>query len=84
MAAVTTGIADHYELKDVSFSYQWLLDEVEVADATEASYTVASADRRRAIAVRVSFSDDEDNEVTLDQRAVLSVAAELPDRHRLG
>ena len=66
LAADTTDVADDYGLEDVSFSYQWLLDDVEVAGATGASYTVASADRLRAIAVRVSFSDDEDNEVTLD------------------
>ena len=65
LAVDTTGITDADGLESVSFSYQWLLDDVEVAGATGASYTTSPADRHRAIAVRVSFSDDNGDAETL-------------------
>ena len=67
-------IADADGLTNVSFSYQWLADDTEIAGATGDSYTLVADDAEKAIKVRVSFSDDDDNGETLTSVATAAVA----------
>ena len=65
LTAGTSGIADEDGLENVSFNYQWLADDAEIAGATGYTYTLADTDAGKTIKVRVSFTDDADNEETL-------------------
>ncbi len=83
LTANTSGIADDDGLANVSFSYQWLADDAEIAGATGLTYTLSAADEGKAVKVRVSFTDDADNEETLSSGATDAVAApELPVKPR--
>ena len=75
LTADRSGIADADGLDDVSFTYQWLADDTEIAGATGSTYTVAAADEGKAIKVQVSFTDDAGNEETLTSEATDAVAA---------
>ena len=75
LTADISGIADEDGLDDASFSYQWLSDGTEIAGANGSSYTLADADKGKAIKVRVSFSDDGGNEEALTSDATVAVAA---------
>ena len=75
LTADTSGIADADGLGNVSFTYQWLADDVDIAVATGSSYTLTDADDGKAIKVSVSFTDDEGNEETLTSAAASAVAA---------
>ena len=66
----TSGIADADGLSGVSFSYQWLADDADIAGATESSYTLVLANLTKTIKVRVSFIDNADNAETLTSEAV--------------
>ena len=66
----TSGIADADGLSGVSFSYQWLADDADIAGATESSYTLVLANLTKTIKVRVSFIDNTDNAETLTSEAV--------------
>ena len=76
LTADTSGIADGDGLDNVSFTYQWVADDADIAGATGSSYTLVAADAGKAIKVRVSFTDDEGNEETLTSAATSAVAAE--------
>ena len=78
LTADTSGIADADGLENVSFSYQWLADDAEIAGATGLTYTLADADEDKAIRVRVSFTDDAGNEETLTSAATAAVAGAEP------
>ena len=65
LTADTSGIADHNGLENANFSYQWLADDTATDGATGREYTLAEADKGKAIKVRVSFTDDGGNEETL-------------------
>ena len=74
LTAGTSGITDEDGLEDVTFSYQWLADDAEIAGATDSSYTLGDADEGKAVKVVVSFTDDDGNEETLASAATASVA----------
>ena len=76
LTADTPGIADGDGLDNVSFTYQWVADDTDIAGATGSSYTLVAADAGKAIKVRVSFTDDEGNAETLTSAATSAVAAE--------
>ena len=65
LTADTSGIDDEDGLTNVIFSYQWLAGDVEIQGAASYSYTLSDDDAGRAIRVRVSFTDDNDNEESL-------------------
>ncbi len=69
----TSGIADADGLTGAIFSYQWLADGTNIRDATGSSYTLAGADKGKAIKVRVTFTDDAGNAETLTSEATASV-----------
>ena len=78
LTANTSGIADADGLTNVSYSYQWLADDSEIAGATNSTYTLADADEGKAITVRVSFTDDTGNGEALTSAATAAVAAAEP------
>ena len=86
LTANTSGIADDDGLNNVQYEYQWLADDSEISGATGSTYTLADADEGKAITVRVSFTDDADNEETLTSAATEVVAGaqpmEPPDKPR--
>ena len=58
LTADTSGIADANGLTNVSYNYQWLADDADIAGATGYRYTLADSDEGRTIRVRVTFTDD--------------------------
>ena len=75
LTADTSGIADEDGLDNVSNSYQWLVDNTEVAGATGSTYTLADTDAGKAIKVQVNFTDDAGNDETLTSAATDAVEA---------
>ena len=78
LTADTTGIDDSDGLADVSYNYQWLADDTEIAGATGNAYVLTSAELGKAVRVRVSFTDDAGNEESLTSAATTAVAAAPP------
>ena len=78
----TSGIADADGLTNVSYSYQWIRNDgssdTDIQDARGSTYTLVAADEGKAIKVKVSFTDDADNEETLTSTATAEVAAGTP------
>ena len=74
LTANTSGIADADGLGSVQYEYQWLADDTDIAGATGSTYTLAAADEGKTIKVKVSFTDDADNEETLTSVATAAVA----------
>ena len=72
----TSGIADADGLTNVSFTYQWLADDVDISGATGSTYTLTDSEEGKAIKVEVSFVDDEGNDESLTSAATDTVAAE--------
>ena len=75
LTANTSSIADADGLDDVSFTYQWLADDSEIAGATNATYILAADDEGKTIKVRVPFSDDAGNAESLTSAATETVSA---------
>ena len=65
LTASTSGIADADGLRNVAYGYQWLAADAEIAGATSSSYTLAEADKGKTIRVKVSFTDDAENQESL-------------------
>ena len=71
----TSGIADADGLTGATFSYQWLSSrDTEIGGATSSTYTLVAADEGKTVKVKVSFTDDADNEETLTSVATTAVA----------
>ena len=83
LTADTSGIADEDGLDNVVFSYQWIQndgsDDTEIAGASGSSYTLTKAEQGQTILVKVSFTDDANNEESLPSAATDAVAA-LPGK----
>ena len=75
LTAGTSGVADADGLSNVQYEYQWLADDADISGATNATYTLATADEGKAIKVQVGFTDDAGNEETLTSAATAAVAA---------
>ena len=71
----TSGIADADGLTNVSFTYQWLADDTDIAGASGSTYTLTDSEESKAIKVEVSFTDDAGNDETLTTAATDAVAA---------
>ena len=74
LTADGSSIADPDGLDNASFAYQWMADDAEIAGATGFSYTLTLNERGRAIAVRVSFTDDAGYRESLTSEATAAVA----------
>ncbi len=74
----TSVIADQDGLENVVFSYQWVRNDgtsdTDIPDATESTRTLGTDDEGKTLKVRVSFTDDADNEETLTSEATVTVA----------
>ena len=75
LTAPTSDIEDQDGLDNATFSYQWLADDSAITDATGSAYILVPADKGKTIKVRVSFTDNADNEETLTSEATVAVAA---------
>ena len=73
LTANTSGIADADGLGNVQYEYEWLADDAEIAGATGLTYTLTDSEESKAIAVRVSFTDDAGNGETLTSAATGAV-----------
>ena len=60
----------------LTLTYQWLADAVPIDGATEATYTLTTAEEGKRITVRVSFTDTGNHRETLTSDATEAVAAE--------
>ena len=74
LTAGTGGIADEDGLDNVSYSYQWQADSVDIAGATNATYILADSDEGKAITLQVSFIDDRGHGEELTSAATEAVA----------
>ena len=87
LTADTTGIADADGLTNVSYSYQWIRNDgtsdTDITGATDSSYTLVAADEGQTIKVKVSFTDDADNDERLTSAATGEVEAR-PNRPATG
>ena len=93
LTADTTGISDQDGLDNAQFDYQWLADDVAIANATGSTYTLVAADEGKTIKVKVGFTDDQSNDESRTSAATAAVAAaagpaaltaefkEVPDSH---
>ena len=79
LTADTSGITDADGLSDVSYAYRWIRTDggagAYIAGATDSTYTLTDDDEGKTIKVRVSFTDDADNEETLTGAATAAVAS---------
>ena len=74
LTANTSGVADADGFGSVQYEYQWLADDTDIAGATGSTYTLTDSEESKAITVKVSFTDDADNEETLTSVATTAVA----------
>ena len=79
LTADTSGITDADGLTNVSYSYQWIrndgTNDSDIGGQTGSTYTLTDEDVGKSIKVKVSFTDDADNEETLTSSATAAVAA---------
>ena len=74
-----SAIADEDGLTNVSYSYQWIRSEdgnadTDIEDATDSTYTLTGGDVGKTIQVKVTFTDDADNQESLTSAATAAVA----------
>ena len=75
LTAVTTGIADFDGLTNVSYSHRWLADDADIPGATDSTYTLTDGEVGKTIKVKVTFTDDADNDESLTSAATTTVTA---------
>ena len=84
LTADTSGIADADGLTNASFSHQWIRNDgstdTDISEATDATYILADVDEGETIKVRVSFTDDADNNETVTSAATAAVAEAEPTK----
>ena len=78
LTADTSPIDDEDGLTNVSYSYQWIAGGTDIGGATGSSYTLTASEQGKTIQVRVTFTDDANNEETLTSAATVAVAAAAP------
>ena len=75
LTADTSAIDDADGLTSVSYEYQWVAGGSDIAGATGSNHTLTASEQGQAIQVRVTFTDDADNEETLTSEATAEVTA---------
>ena len=78
LTADTSGISDADGLTNVSYSFQWIADDADISGAAGSTYTPSVSDVGKTIKVRVSFTDDKNNQESLTSSATAAVAATVP------
>ena len=78
LTASTSEIVDEDGLTNAAFAHQWIRTDdstdAEISGATGASYTLVNDDKGKTVKVRVSFTDDADNEEALTSTATGTIA----------
>ncbi|MCZ0936891.1 MAG: SwmB domain-containing protein [Gemmatimonadetes bacterium] len=81
LTASASAIADADGLTGATFAWQWIANDgtsdVDIANATNPTYTLTSAEEGKTVKVRVTFTDDGGTEETLLSAATAAVAAAL-------
>ena len=75
LTADTSPIDDEDGLTNVSYSYQWIAGGTDIGGATGSTYTLTASEQGKTVQVRVTFTDDADNEETLTSAATAEVTA---------
>ena len=75
LTASTSDIDDEDGLTNVSYSYQWIAGGSDIGGATGSTYTLTASEQGQTVQVKVTFTDDADNEETLTSEATVAVAA---------
>ena len=75
LTADTSSITDEDGLTSVSYRYQWIAGGSDIGGATGSSYLLTSSEQGQTIQVRVTFTDDAENEESLTSVATAAVAA---------
>ncbi len=75
LTADVSGIEDADGLTNVSYRYQWLAGGSDIEDATSSSYLLTASEQGRTVQVKVTFTDDADNQESLTSAETLAVAA---------
>ena len=75
LTAATTGISDTDGLSQVTWRYQWIAGGTDIDGATESSHELTASEQGKTIQVRVTFTDDADNQESLTSEATVAVAA---------
>ena len=75
LTADTSGIGDADGLTNPTYSYQWVAGGTDLGGATGSTYTLTAGEQGKTIKVRVSFTDDADNQERLTSAATEAVAA---------
>ena len=75
LTAGTSAISDEDGLDNVSYQYQWLRDDADIAGQTSSTYELVPADEGKTIKVRVTFQDDAGNAEALISGATTAVLA---------
>ena len=83
LTASTSAIVDEDGLTNVSYRYQWTAGGSDINGATGSTHTLTYNEQGQTIQVRVTFTDDADNEETLTSVATDAVAA-APNREATG
>ena len=85
LTANTSGITDQDGLSNASYTYRWVrndgAEDADITGATSNTYTLVDADQGKTVKVRVSFTDDADNEESLASEPTGEVSEDylLPD-----
>ena len=87
LTAETSSIDDEDGLEGVSYRYQWTRSNgstyADIAGETDSAYTLVFADQGKTLKVKVSFTDDADNDETLTSEPTEEVTA-APNRAATG
>ena len=87
LTASTVGIADADGLVKVSYSYQWMRGDgnghTDIAGQIGRTYELSDGDVGKTIKVRISFTDDAENEESVTSAATGAVAPRPPLTARL-
>ena len=75
LTADTSGVTDEDGLNDVTYRYQWVAGGSDISGATGSTYTLTSSEEGQTIRVRVTFTDDSDNQESLTSAATGEVTA---------
>ena len=78
LTASASDIADDDGLANATFAWQWIADDADIAGATEATYTLTSAEVGETVKVRAIFTDDRGAEETALSDATAAVEAAVP------
>ena len=75
LTAGTSEVNEPDGIEAASLTYQWLADDVAIANATGATYTLTGSEENKRIKVRVSFNDGAGDAETLTSAATGAVRA---------